>query len=238
MGLDAVEILMEVEDAFEISISDAEAETTLTPRELINLVMSKVGCTDRAVCLTQRAFHRLRAALRRQTGTRRDWIRPDTPTRQLLPGEGRKTLLKAVLEDIGIADMPELVRPSWLVKLIGWAALGAGMLAGGLVHLQASDDWIDRNTWPLVGIGVVGAVAWLAALLTRGVRNEFIPALATVGGFSRWIVAHGPNVVEAPPGQWSREQVAARVREIVINQLGCEKKYREDARFIQDLGLG
>jgi hypothetical protein len=34
-----------------------------------------------------------------------------------------------------------------------------------------------------------------------------------------------------------REQVAARVREIVIDTLCCEKSYREDARFVEDRGL-
>jgi hypothetical protein len=61
--------------------------------------------------------------------------------------------------------------------------------------------------------------------------------LATIGGFSRWIVAHGPEIVGAPPGQWSRERIAEKVREIVIDQLGCEKVYHEDANFVNELGL-
>jgi hypothetical protein len=32
--------------------------------------------------------------------------------------------------------------------------------------------------------------------------------------------------------------MAERVRQIVINQLGCERRYREDASFVKDLGLG
>jgi acyl carrier protein len=42
----------------------------------------------------------------------------------------------------------------------------------------------------------------------------------------------------APPGQWSREQVAIQVRKIVTEHLGCESQYREDAEFVKDLGMG
>ncbi|HEY5043547.1 MAG TPA: hypothetical protein VIK53_16270 [Verrucomicrobiae bacterium] len=74
MGLDAVEIVMKVEETFDIAIEDREAEKILTPHALIELVMSKVGRTDRAVCLTQRAFHCFRASLIRNAGFRETLI--------------------------------------------------------------------------------------------------------------------------------------------------------------------
>jgi acyl carrier protein len=38
MGLEGIEILMEVEEAFDISIEDSEAERSSTPGELIDVV--------------------------------------------------------------------------------------------------------------------------------------------------------------------------------------------------------
>ena len=35
----------------------------------------------------------------------------------------------------------------------------------------------------------------------------------------------------------TREQVAGRVREVVIEQLDCARAYRENASFIQDLDM-
>jgi acyl carrier protein len=46
-----------------------------------------------------------------------------------------------------------------------------------------------------------------------------------------------PDAVNAQPGQWSREHVAEVVRAIVVDQLGCENAYREDAHFVKDLGM-
>jgi hypothetical protein len=56
MGMDGVEIVMAVEDAFDITIADKEAEKIVTPRDLIELVMAKVRKSDMAVCLTQWRF--------------------------------------------------------------------------------------------------------------------------------------------------------------------------------------
>jgi acyl carrier protein len=47
MGLDAVEIVMAVEDAFGIQIEDSEAEKILTPAQLVELVMGKVSTRRR-----------------------------------------------------------------------------------------------------------------------------------------------------------------------------------------------
>jgi hypothetical protein len=90
MGMDGVEIVMRVEDAFEVCIKDSEARELLTPAELIDLVMSKVGRTTHASCLTQRAFHRLRASLMRHGYIPRRLIRPDTQLSLLFPRSSRK----------------------------------------------------------------------------------------------------------------------------------------------------
>ena len=76
MGMDGVEIVMAVEETFDIHIEDAEAEKLLTPRQLIDLVQSKVAVATASVCLTQRAFNLLRKSLLRHGGWKRSEIRP------------------------------------------------------------------------------------------------------------------------------------------------------------------
>jgi methylmalonyl-CoA mutase N-terminal domain/subunit len=80
-------------------------------------------------------------------------------------------------------------------------------------------------------------MGYLAAAATRALRSEFPPQVATVGDLARWIVAHKTDLAGSTPGKWTREQVAARVREVVIEQLDCAETYREDASFIQDLDM-
>jgi acyl carrier protein len=241
MGLDAVEIVIRVEDAFDIAIEDSEAEKMMTPRDVIEYVTRKVGRTDRAQCLTQRAFHRIRASLIRHAGLKRVEIKPAVPTGKLFPVRQRKELLGKTLEDIGVAASPEMVRPKWLVGLLFALSIAAGMAAMVCVARNSNSASFIVNLMavsPLITAGIVAiSFGCILSRLTHELRYEFKPALTTVGGFSRWIVANGPEIVGAPPDEWSREQIAEKVREIVNDQLGCEKIYQEDALFVKDLGL-
>jgi hypothetical protein len=50
-------------------------------------------------------------------------------------------------------------------------------------------------------------------------------------------MAHKTDLATPLAGRWTREQVAARVREIMIATLGHKTRYRESASFVKDLGL-
>ena len=86
MGLDSVELIMTVEEAFGIEISDEEAQTICTVGDFHACVMSKLGKIEaRDHCLTQHAFYRLRQGLEGETQTISDRIRPTTRCRASRP---------------------------------------------------------------------------------------------------------------------------------------------------------
>ena len=243
MGLEAVEIVMAVEDRFGIAIEDAEAEKTATPGMLIELVMSKVGRTNDAACLTQRAFHRLRGMLMRQFGLKRNQIRPDTPLAELFPHPGRKDRLRQVLAEVGANKDIELDLPGWLHKLMLIGFIGSIVVPAFYAVLRpvpAHNAILNYILSSPLLLALICPILFLVTFLglTRGLRREFPPATNNLGQLARWVMANAPDVVQAPPGQWSREQVAEIVKEIVIDTLGCGKEYREDAQFVKDLGLG
>jgi hypothetical protein len=243
MGLEGVEIVMKVEETFDIVIEDSEAEGTVTPSLLIELVLSKVGRTSHAACLTQRAFHRLRASLMSRSGFKREQIRLETLLVSLFPRPTRKEHVREIMAIVGLRKEIEFVRPAWVHRLIL-----ATMFSGGIA-MTVFFAWHPISSKSLVvnfvfGLPIVPGVlffvifGWIAFYATRWMRIEFRPSMTTVGRLSRWIVANAPDVVSAPPGQWSREQVSEHVRQIVIDILGCEKEYREDAHFVKELGMG
>jgi hypothetical protein len=86
----------------------------------------------------------------------------------------------------------------------------------------------------LVAAGLAG---YIGAAATKSWRTEFPKELTTLGEFARWIMTHKPGLASAGTTTWTRDQVSARVRAIVVESLGCASTYREDACFIQDLGL-
>ncbi|MCX6923126.1 MAG: acyl carrier protein [Verrucomicrobia bacterium] len=236
MGLDAVEIVMEVETVFDIRLEDAEVEKASTPRDLLDLVMRKVALADIAGCLTQRAFNLLRAALLLQLPLKRRDIAPNAPMADLVPKIQRRILLECLAAELRTPCMPNLVRPKWLVNLLIVACIALGVATAVLIFRHGLSDHRGALffTASLIAVGT----GFLARGATRACCVEFPPQAATVGDLSRWIVAHKMDLAPATPGKWTREQVAARIRDITIEQLGCAETYREDASFVQDLGMG
>jgi len=242
MGLDGVEIVMKVEESFDIVIDDSEADKIVTPGQLIELILAKVGRTTHAACSTQRAFHCIRASLIRRSGFKRDQINPDTSLIRLFPRTVRKEIVRQVLADIDARKEMDFVRPNWLQYLISGATLfcAIGLAIFLSLHPVTSNLTLVNFLFEspiMAALTLLVSFGWTGVYVTRWARTEFRPSMTTVAHFSRWIVANAPDAVKAQPGQWSREQVSEIVRQIVIDMLGCEKQYREDANFVKDLGL-
>jgi hypothetical protein len=78
MGLDLVEYVIAIEDAFEISIPDADAAELDTPGKLVDYLCARLGEARDGAPLIQTVFYRLRAALATELGVERSRIRPQT----------------------------------------------------------------------------------------------------------------------------------------------------------------
>jgi hypothetical protein len=85
MGMDGVELVMAVEDAFQITISDAEASQILTVGQLYSCVLEKLGNNPSQKCLSSVAFYRVRRALINLFEVSRDSVTPTSKLSDLLP---------------------------------------------------------------------------------------------------------------------------------------------------------
>jgi acyl carrier protein len=235
MGLDAIEITMPVEEAFDIRIEDAEVASIATPRDLIEIVLRKVTQVNAGACLTQRAFNLLRAALLRQLPLGRRDVVPAVRLADLVPQKHyRRPLLGQLAAELGTGPLPVLLRPRWLVRLLAAGCTAAGIGFALLLSLWAPSV---KLRYLFVAGAITALVAgYLVQRATHACCTEFPPLVETAGDMARWVMAHKPDLAGPVPGCWTREQVAARVREIVIEQLDCANIYRDDASFVQDLG--
>lgn len=232
MGLDGVEIVMAVEDAFDIQIEDSAAAKMLTPRVLIDYVMGKVTTTTTSVCLTQRAFNLLRRSLIRHCDLKRSQISPSTSLPSLMHRKLRRETLRKIITDLAIKHPPNLVHPNW----VGAVVLGGSVLTGLFVAVLAIHEFDTIGIWIFIVATI--ATAAIGIQSTKPLRTEFPKELQTVGDFSRWAMTHKSDLAHTTPSGWTRDQVAARVREIIVDVLGCKPDFNENARFIEDLGLG
>lgn len=231
MGMDGVELVMAVEDAFDIQITDADAEKMITPRHVIDFVLGKVTTTTATVCLTQRAFNILRKSLIHQCGMKRSQIAPNDKLSKLLVKNQRRELLRKITSELAIKKPPELVRPRYVNAGVLGSSLAAGLGAGAACF----PEWGSVAVWVFIIVAML--TAGLVIRLTKPLCTEFPNDLQTIGDLARWVMTHKADLSNAVPSGWTRDQVTARVREIIVDVLGCKPDFSEDANFVKDLGL-
>src|ERR1700760_442862 len=76
MSLDTVELVMEMEETFDIVIDDLDAEKIGTVGQAYRYILSRVRLSRDAPCQTASAFYRIRRGLMARTGADRRSIRP------------------------------------------------------------------------------------------------------------------------------------------------------------------
>jgi acyl carrier protein len=109
MGLNGVELVVAVEETFGISIPDSVASKMITPAMMISFVQQAVSSRpERKACISQRAFHKVRASLMKATGVDRGDIAPDTPIRRLFSGPQRTEQWRDFKDYAGLPALPNL----------------------------------------------------------------------------------------------------------------------------------
>lgn len=70
----------------------------------------------------------------------------------------------------------------------------------------------------------------------HGRSSEIFGAVRYVQRPAKYLTVHSPHAFKKEERGWTREQVAAVVREIIIDQVGV-KDFTEDSHFIDDMHL-
>jgi hypothetical protein len=116
MGLDVVEFVMAVEEAFALRFPDEDLIEVTTPRKLIDYVAASLSAVAADVCRSQRAFYRLRSSLAARVGCPRSAIRPETSLLELIPIAEGHAVWEGARQDIGLASAtrwPRLDDQGW-----------------------------------------------------------------------------------------------------------------------------
>src|SRR6266545_3577205 len=90
MGLDGVELIMAVEEAFDIEIADAEAEQLNTVGSMYALIVSRLAFGQSRRCMSSAVFYQMRRALIGLHDLPRRSIAPSVRMDRLLPARQRR----------------------------------------------------------------------------------------------------------------------------------------------------
>lgn len=168
MGLDTVEIVIAWEQAFGISITDAEAAGLHTPRQAVELIANKLNVRNdvQYPCLTLRAFHRLRRSIAGVTGLERKKVRLECRIKDLIGRDGIRAW-DAIRSACGFGSLP---RPDW------FGPATVGKCAAWLIANAAREIKPPGEPWSRSEIrSVVRAVtAGITAVENFGDDDEFI----------------------------------------------------------------
>jgi hypothetical protein len=107
MGLDGVELIMAYEEAFGVQFTNADAIRIRTPRDVIELIASRVPLTTESICLEQRAFYRIRAALVELSPIERRQIRTFTPLAHVFPLMSAEQIRRRLAERLAVIDVDQ-----------------------------------------------------------------------------------------------------------------------------------
>jgi acyl carrier protein len=240
MGLDTVELVMAFEETFGVEIPDDAAETMLTVRDVIDYMYARVKESEwreakegKAACLTQHTFYRVRKAAISELGVDRDKIRPMARWDELIPRSSRREAWKHFQRALATSSLPPLEKPLQIRRMITLVVVGSSIAAGlGTAISTSSLLW---------GISVAFIAAALSnSLMERATASQAVTfgANAETAGSVAELLARCETASAAPPsGGWTRDEVRRLVRKIVVDHLGVEDTFSDDARFIDDLGV-
>ena len=231
MGLDAVELVMSVEDAFHISISDEEASKTTTVGALYELVLSKVKIKDvddedgSRRCLTSAAFYRIRRAMVAVLHIERRKITPKTALSDLLPTPRRRESWGRIVQATNL-KMPGLQHNWWVILAKSGILVAIGVAAG-----------ISKYAGGITGLTVMSLI--VAYNLAR-----FFPALhislpaSTVGTLAEKVYLANVQKLSEEIGALNKQELWDVLKKIIVEQLGVKpEEVTPAARFIEDLHI-
>lgn len=228
MGLDAIELVMDVEDHFGISIQNSEAAHVRSVGDLVALIQSRIDAAHAATCPTLSSFLRLRSCVREITNDDQLRIRTDTQIIDALTRTERQRLWKHLGDLLGSAP-PGLRRPPAMRKLLLFLVLAA--IISAIVFAALMDLAILPLTLALAAI-----ITIVLHFLTVPFRVNPPDGLTTFGAIAQRI--SGMTVATKRLHLRSLDEILDELKPIVADALGVrQSKVVPTARFIEDLGM-
>ena len=206
MGLDVVELVMEVEEAFDVQIPDSSAAGVTTLGQLHALVKELSVPRPSGACATHVAFNTLRRAISPKAG--RAACEPDAPMSELMsPDEWRRYWRP--LEIAARLRLPPLESPRWFAN---GSIAGTGVAAVG-------------------GFWAYGPVAGIALALGAGVVFSRIgqarldkPAAPTFGEFCRSVAERNYGRLTRTRARWRDDEALEVLKGIMAFQFGVPRE--------------
>ena len=231
MGLEMVELVMEVEERFGVRLPEIDAYGMRTLGDLHEVLVQQSGRRKRPDCPTRTVFYRLRGALGHVLGIEAHELRPSTAVLPLLGTWRRGRTWRRVQRRLEW-KLPPLEGRAGQGVALGWVGSSAGaflavtVLSGDLCTAAGAGL---VAMLPGVLLGYIVGVLWIPTLPSP---------LRTAGDVARAVVAlnrgefhTGRETPSADDPVWNQ------LCDIVAEQFRVRpESLHADTRFVEDLG--
>jgi hypothetical protein len=205
MGLDIIELVMEIEEAFDIVIPDQDGERIRTLGDLYEYILQQTGRRRDGPCLSGFTFYRFRRALVEASGIARQEVNPRSRLEELLPVVSRRYVWEQMRESLGSIPLPSLSRPLWLIRAIMVGAVAflgfAAAITFGLAGIAVWGGIIAVAIWARL-LFETAVVTRTALRLTTPLAVCFPAGYGTVRDVVQDLLAYNYSLIqcEANPG--------------------------------------
>lgn len=236
MGLDIVELVIEIEETFQIRIEDDQAARLRTVGDLYDYILTRLPNREMRTCLGAVAFYRVRRALIEELGVERRAVGPRGSTAEIVPRARRRDTWHRLNTHFRWR-FPPLRRPHWLVALLTSIIL-VGYLST-IVGLRLMDSTWRQPLWsaPAAALAPWLLMSWLAARSTRPWARELPRGCATIGELSSCLLTLNLGAICRARDETDRDAVWSVLQSVIVEQLGVKPELvTRQARFVEDLG--
>ena len=232
MGLDSVEILVNVENAFGITISNYEAEKISTVGDIHNVVWRNVQGRQSMRCRSQQLFYRLRYILINKFNATHEGIVPEASLNKVFPKNNRRLKYHRLHKELNL-KLPDLVlSPIWARAL---TVTGVTLIPGMLVVVLVLIYGYDRTRW-LYLLPALGLLATIfISNILDAVRVQFRPD--KMRDYTQAVLAlnYGTLMQES---SLSRKEMEIVINNIIAETIGLElHEVSPEKSLTDDLGI-
>ncbi len=228
VGLDAVELVMAVEERFGIRIADEEANGIYTAGDLYGVVMAKLDPVRHPI---RPVYRRVQRAMAETLGVDARTIRPSTPLASLIPRRGRRRAWQAIEARLGLT-LPALVHPTLLV----WAMMATG--AAVLIYAARHTMFGDESLLQLASLAVGAGLGKLVARATEHLAFGLPGGAVTVGCLVKRVRSLNYSHLMEEAGDSLRPDVWEALCRVIARTQGIERsEIVPESRLSEDLGI-
>jgi len=225
MGLESVEMVMDVEDTFGIHLETPG--DIVTVGNLYDCIKTQLHtCAEDDRCATQRAFYKLRRHLVENWGANRAEIRPASRTADVFPVGRRRRMWERLACELSSA-FERLGTPSWFVLL---------MIMSVMILVPLGPFLTSGSATPGPGAYLFWAVLCITLVIvgTRKLTVVIPEQCETLGGLAKAMAR--ANFALDTADQYSDKEIWDILCNIIAENLGANAgDLKQDTEFVRDL---